>query len=42
MEGSFRWNIAREAVKRGTTAAGIKAKEGVVLLVDKRNYQQAD
>ena len=27
---------AREAVKRGTTAVGIKIKEGVVLLVDKR------
>jgi proteasome alpha subunit len=27
---------AREAVKRGTTAVGIKAKDGVVLIVDKR------
>jgi proteasome alpha subunit len=27
---------AREAVKRGTTAVGIKAKNGVVLIVDKR------
>jgi len=32
----FQVEYAREAVKRGTTAAGIKAKEGVVLLVDKR------
>ncbi|MDK2892916.1 archaeal proteasome endopeptidase complex subunit alpha [Methanohalophilus sp.] len=32
----FQVEYAREAVKRGTTAAGIKAKDGVVLLVDKR------
>jgi proteasome alpha subunit len=32
----FQVEYAREAVKRGTTAAGIKAKNGVVLLVDKR------
>ncbi|MCD4702695.1 MAG: archaeal proteasome endopeptidase complex subunit alpha [Methanosarcinaceae archaeon] len=32
----FQVEYAREAVKRGTTAAGIKAMDGVVLLVDKR------
>ncbi|MGP8319751.1 MAG: archaeal proteasome endopeptidase complex subunit alpha [Methanosarcinaceae archaeon] len=32
----FQVEYAREAVKRGTTAVGVKAKEGVVLLVDKR------
>lgn len=32
----FQVEYAREAVKRGTTAAGIKAKDGVVLIVDKR------
>ncbi|TGC10542.1 archaeal proteasome endopeptidase complex subunit alpha [Methanolobus halotolerans] len=32
----FQVEYAREAVKRGTTAAGVKSKEGVVLLVDKR------
>lgn len=32
----FQVEYAREAVKRGTTAAGIKARDGVVLLVDKR------
>jgi len=32
----FQVEYAREAVKRGTTAVGIKAAEGVVLLVDKR------
>ncbi len=32
----FQVEYAREAVKRGTTAAGLKAKDGVVLLVDKR------
>lgn len=32
----FQVEYAREAVKRGTTAAGVKAKDGVVLLVDKR------
>ena len=32
----FQVEYAREAVKRGTTAVGIKAKDGVALLVDKR------
>jgi len=32
----FQVEYAREAVKRGTTAAGVKSKNGVVLLVDKR------
>lgn len=32
----FQVEYAREAVKRGTTAVGIKCKDGVVLLVDKR------
>ncbi len=32
----FQVEYAREAVKRGTTALGIKAKDGAVLLVDKR------
>lgn len=32
----FQVEYAREAVKRGTTAIGIKSSEGVVLLVDKR------
>ena len=32
----FQVEYAREAVKRGTTAVGIKALDGVVLLVDKR------
>ncbi|MHC1582868.1 MAG: archaeal proteasome endopeptidase complex subunit alpha [Candidatus Syntropharchaeia archaeon] len=32
----FQVEYAREAVKRGTTAIGVKAKDGVVLLVDKR------
>ncbi len=32
----FQVEYAREAVKRGTTSVGIKAKDGVVLLVDKR------
>ncbi len=32
----FQVEYAREAVKRGTTAIGIKATDGVVLLVDKR------
>ncbi len=32
----FQVEYAREAVKRGTTAIGIKAKDGVVLLADKR------
>jgi proteasome alpha subunit len=32
----FQVEYAREAVKRGTTAVGIKCKDGVALLVDKR------
>ena len=32
----YQVEYAREAVKRGTTAVGIKVNEGVVLLVDKR------
>ena len=32
----FQVEYAREAVKRGTTAVGVKSREGVVLLVDKR------
>ncbi len=32
----FQVEYAREAVKRGTTALGVRAKTGVVLLVDKR------
>jgi proteasome alpha subunit len=32
----FQVEYAREAVKRGTTALGIKAKDGAVLIVDKR------
>lgn len=32
----FQVEYAREAVKRGTTAVGIKAQDGVALLVDKR------
>ncbi|VVB86655.1 Proteasome subunit alpha [uncultured archaeon] len=32
----FQVEYAREAVKRGTTAVGIKATDGVALLVDKR------
>lgn len=32
----FQVEYAREAVKRGTTAVGIKAQNGVALLVDKR------
>ncbi len=32
----FQVEYAREAVKRGTTAVGVRAKSGVVLLVDKR------
>jgi proteasome alpha subunit len=32
----FQVEYAREAVKRGTTAIGIKARDGIVLLVDKR------
>ncbi|MEA5037643.1 hypothetical protein SDC9_20349 [bioreactor metagenome] len=32
----YQVEYAREAVKRGTTAVGIKCKTGVVLLVDKR------
>lgn len=32
----FQVEYAREAVKRGTTALGVRCKDGVVLLVDKR------
>jgi len=32
----FQVEYAREAVKRGTTSLGVKSKDGVVLLVDKR------
>jgi proteasome alpha subunit len=32
----YQVEYAREAVKRGTTAVGLKAKDGVVLIVDKR------
>jgi proteasome alpha subunit len=32
----FQVEYAREAVKRGTTAIGVKATDGAVLLVDKR------
>jgi len=32
----YQVEYAREAVKRGTTAVGIKAHDGIVLLVDKR------
>jgi proteasome alpha subunit len=32
----FQVEYAREAVKRGTTAVGVRCKGGVVLLVDKR------
>ena len=32
----FQVEYAREAVKRGTTSLGVKSKDGVVLVVDKR------
>jgi len=32
----YQVEYAREAVKRGTTAVGIKCEEGIVLIVDKR------
>ena len=32
----FQVEYAREAVKRGTTTVGLKFKDGVVLIVDKR------
>ncbi len=32
----YQVEYAREAVKRGTTAVGIKAKDGIILIVDKR------
>ncbi len=32
----FQVEYAREAVKRGTTTVGVKSKDGVVLIVDKR------
>ena len=37
----YQVEYAREAVKRGTTAVGIKAKDGVVLIVDKRVSQNS-
>ena len=36
----FQVEYAREAVKRGTTSLGIKSKEGVVLIVDKRTVSR--
>ncbi len=36
----FQVEYAREAVKRGTTTAGLKYKDGVVLLIDKRISSQ--
>ena len=33
----FQVEYAREAVKRGTTSLGVKSKEGIILLVDKKN-----
>ncbi|OWT32971.1 proteasome endopeptidase complex, archaeal, alpha subunit [Methanobrevibacter sp. 87.7] len=33
----FQVEYAREAVKRGTTSLGIKSKDGIVLVVDKRS-----
>jgi proteasome alpha subunit len=33
----YQVEYAREAVKRGTTSIGIKARDGVVLIVDKRD-----
>ena len=32
----YQVEYAREAVKRGTTAVGIKCEDGLVLIVDKR------
>ena len=32
----FQVEYAREAVKRGTTTVGLKFKNGVVLIIDKR------
>ena len=32
----FQVEYAREAVKKGTTTIGIKFKDGVILIVDKR------
>jgi proteasome alpha subunit len=32
----FQVEYAREAVKRGTTTVGLKFKDGVVLIIDKR------
>ena len=32
----FQVEYAREAVKRGTTTVGVKFKDGIVLIVDKR------
>ncbi|MCL2687504.1 MAG: archaeal proteasome endopeptidase complex subunit alpha [Methanobrevibacter sp.] len=36
----FQVEYAREAVKRGTTSLGVKSKEGIVLLVDKRTTSE--
>lgn len=36
----FQVEYAREAVKRGTTSLGIKSKDGVVLVVDKRTHSR--
>ena len=36
----FQVEYAREAVKRGTTSLGLKSKEGVVLIVDKRTVSR--
>jgi len=38
----FQVEYAREAVKRGTTAVGVKAVDGVALLVDKRVTSKID
>ena len=36
----FQVEYARESVKRGTTTAGLKFKDGVVLVCDKRIHKQ--
>lgn len=36
----FQVEYAREAVKRGTTSLGLKSKDGVVLIVDKRTVSR--
>ena len=38
----FQVEYAREAVKRGTTTVGLKFKDGVVLIVDKRIASRLD